>query len=212
MLGALSRDGNHARRTYRWPLLPGGKCIAYGGDYNPDQWPEHVWDEDIQLMRQAGVNMVALGIFSWGKLQPCEDEWNFDWLDRIIGKLGDAGISVDLATGTAAAPLWLYEKYPEILPVEQDGTIVHPGSRQSWRPTSPIFARYALELCRQLAARYADNPYVVAWHANNEYGWNNRHDYSCDAQQAFRQWCKDKYGTIEVLNEAWGTPLSLIHI
>lgn len=204
-VGSLSRDGQRTPRSYAWPSMLAGNKLAYGGDYNPDQWSEEVWEDDIRLMKQAGVNMVALAIFSWDRMQPSEDTWDFDWLDRIINKLGEAGISVDLATGTAAAPLWLYAKHPEVLPVEQDGTVVNPGSRQSWRATSPIFRQYALELCRQLAVRYADNPYVVAWHANNEYGWNNRHDYSEDAQQAFREWCKQRYGTIDALNEAWGT-------
>ena len=80
------------RRPFRWPnlLTETGRGIAYGGDYNPDQWPEEVWDEDIRLMTKAGVNTVALAIFSWDRIQPAEDTWDFDWLDRIIGKLGRA--------------------------------------------------------------------------------------------------------------------------
>ena len=102
-------------RTFKWPelLTDNGKGIAYGGDYNPDQWSEDVWDEDVRLMKQAGVNTVAVAIFSWDRIQPEENRWDFDWLDRIIDKLGKAGIAVDLASATATAPLWLYEKHPE---------------------------------------------------------------------------------------------------
>ena len=194
------------RRPFRWPnlLTETGRGIAYGGDYNPDQWPEEVWDEDIRLMTKAGVNTVALAIFSWDRIQPAKDTWDFDWLDRIIGKLGKAGIAVDLASATAAAPLWLYRAHPEVLPVEANGNVVHAGSRQSWRPTSPVFREYALTLCRKLAERYKDNPYVTAWHMGNEYGWNNAVDYSDDAIRAFQRWCEARYGTPEAVNEAWG--------
>lgn len=193
------------RRPFDWPrlLTPDGRGIAYGADYNPDQWPEETWPEDIRLMQQAGVNVVALGIFSWDRIQPSEHIWDFRWLDRIIGMLGGAGISVDLATATASAPLWLYEQYPEVLPRDRYGHAINPGSRQSWSPSSPVFRRFALELCRRLAERYADNPTVTAWHVGNEYGWNNRHDYSDDALREFRAWCRRKYGTVDALNAAW---------
>ena len=196
-----------ARRNFEWPelLTADGRGIAFGGDYNPDQWSEDIWDDDIRLMKQAGVNTVALAIFSWDRIQPTEDRWDFGWLDRIIDKLGNAGIVVDLASATATAPLWLYESHPEVLPRDKYGHPVNAGSRQSWSPTSPVFKEYALTLCRKLAERYGTNPYVTAWHMGNEYGWNNREDYSDNALEAFRAWCRRKYGTIDALNQAWGT-------
>ena len=195
------------RQPFAWPklLTENGRGIAFGGDYNPDQWPEEIWDDDIRLMEKAGVNTVALAIFSWDRIQPTEDRWNFGWLDRIIEKLGKAGIATDLASATATAPLWLYEKHPEVLPCDKFGHQVNAGSRQSWSPTSPVFKEYALTLCRKLAERYGANPYVTAWHMGNEYGWNNREDYSDNALNAFRLWCERKYGTIDALNQAWGT-------
>ena len=192
-------------REFKWPRLLGGSGtgIAYGGDYNPDQWLESIWAEDIRLMCKANVNVVALGIFSWDRIQPAEHEWDFGWLDRIIGMLGDAGISVDLASATASAPLWLYEQYPQVLPRDKFGHAINAGSRQSWSASSPVFREHALELCNRLASRYGDNPTVTAWHVGNEYGWNNRHDYSDDALEAFRAWCERKYGSVDRLNEAW---------
>ncbi len=195
------------RQPFAWPklLTENGRGIAFGGDYNPDQWSEETWDDDVRLMKKAGVNTVALAIFSWDRIQPQENRWDFGWLDRIIDKLGKAGIATDLASATATAPLWLYEKHPEVLPCDKFGHPVNAGSRQSWSPTSPVFKEYALTLCRKLAERYGANPYVTAWHMGNEYGWNNRNDYSDNALNAFRLWCERKYGTIDALNQAWGT-------
>lgn len=195
------------RQPFAWPklLTENGRGIAFGGDYNPDQWSEETWDDDVRLMKKAGVNTVALAIFSWDRIQPQENHWDFGWLDRIIDKLGKAGIATDLASATATAPLWLYEKHPEVLPCDKFGHPVNAGSRQSWSPTSPVFKEYALTLCRKLAERYGANPYVTAWHMGNEYGWNNRNDYSDNALNAFRLWCERKYGTIGALNQAWGT-------
>src|SRR5659263_616799 len=88
--------------------------IAFGADYNPEQWPEEVWADDVALMRQAGVNLVSLGIFSWGQLEPEEGRFELGWLNRILDLLHDAGIGVDLATPSAAPPVWLHLAHPEI--------------------------------------------------------------------------------------------------
>ena len=194
-------------RAFRWPslLTESGRGIAFGGDYNPDQWPEEVWDDDVRLMKKAGVNLVSVGIFSWAKIETSEGVYDFDWLDRIIDKLGEAGIAVDLASATASPPMWLTQAHPEVLWKDYRGDVCQPGARQHWRPTSPVFREYALKLCRAMAEHYKGNPYVVAWHVSNEYGCHNRFDYSEDAEHAFQQWCEERYGTIDAVNDAWGT-------
>lgn len=148
------------RREHRWPRpLEGRRArIWYGGDYNPDQWPEEVWDEDVRLMVKAGVNLVSVGIFSWAKIEPREDVYDFGWLDRIIDNLGKAGIAVDLASATASPPMWLTQAHPEVLWKDYRGDVCQPGARQHWRPTSPVFCEYALKLCRAMAEHYKDNP------------------------------------------------------
>ena len=195
------------RRAYRWPQPLAGQQerIWYGGDYNPDQWPEEVWDDDVRLMKKAGVNLVSVGIFSWAKIETSEGVYDFDWLDRIIDKLGEAGIAVDLASATASPPMWLTQAHPEVLWKDYRGDVCQPGARQHWRPTSPVFREYALKLCRAMAEHYKGNPYVVAWHVSNEYGCHNRFDYSEDAEHAFQQWCEERYGTIDAVNDAWDT-------
>lgn len=195
------------RRAYRWPQPLAGQQerIWYGGDYNPDQWPEEVWDDDVRLMKKAGVNLVSVGIFSWAKIETSEGVYDFDWLDRIIDKLGEASVAVDLASATASPPMWLTQAHPEVLWKDYRGDVCQPGARQHWRPTSPVFREYALKLCRAMAEHYKGNPYVVAWHVSNEYGCHNRFDYSEDAEHAFQQWCEERYGTIDTVNDAWGT-------
>ena len=195
------------RRAYRWPQPLAGQQarIWYGGDYNPDQWPEEVWDDDVRLMKKAGVNLVSVGIFSWAKIETSEGVYDFGWLDRIISKLGEAGIAVDLASATASPPMWLTQAHPEVLWKDYRGDVCQPGARQHWRPTSPVFREYALKLCRAMAEHYKGNPYVVAWHVSNEYGCHNRFDYSEDAERAFQKWCEERYGTIDAVNDAWGT-------
>ncbi len=192
---------------HRWLRLPADNAggIAYGADYNPEQWPREVWREDARLMREAGVTIVSLGIFSWAKLQPSADTWRFGWLDEVMDLLHEHGVAVDLATATASPPPWLTTAYPQILPVNARGETVWPGGRQHWRPTSPIFREHALRLTEQLAARYAQHPALAAWHVSNELGCHNVYDYSDDAARAFRDWLRARYGTLDALNHAWGT-------
>lgn len=179
--------------------------MYYGADYNPEQWPEETWPDDVRLMKEAGVNLVSLAIFSWAKIQPAEGEFNWGWLDRIIDLLHEGGIQVNLATATASPPPWATQKYPEMLPTDENGAVYGPGSRQHYAPTSPAYRRLAAELVTALAARYAAHPAVVMWHVNNEYGCHLNYDYSDNARDAFQSWLQRKYGTIEALNAAWGT-------
>ncbi|MCI3221819.1 beta-galactosidase [Streptomyces sp. NP-1717] len=179
--------------------------LVYGADYNPEQWPREVWKEDVRLMREAGVNLVSVGIFSWARLQPARDDWDFGWLDEVMDLLHAGGIAVDLATATASPPPWLTTAHPEILPVTATGETVWPGARQHWRPTSPVFRTHALALVRKMAERYADHPALVAWHVSNELGCHNVYDYSDDAARAFRDWLRARHTTLDGLNHAWGT-------
>jgi beta-galactosidase len=177
----------------------------YGGDYNPEQWPEEVWKEDVRLMQEAGVNLVSLGIFSWAKLEPRPGEYDFEWLDRVVDLLYEGGVMVDLATATASPPPWLAKLHPESLPVTKDGITLHPGGRQHYCPSSTAYRERAAELVRRIADRYGDHPALAMWHVNNEYGCHVPECY-CDASAAhFREWLRERYGDLDELNEAWGT-------
>ena len=179
--------------------------MLYGADYNPDQWPEEVWDEDVRLMQEAGVNIVSLGIFAWSRIQPAEDVWDFAWLDTVIEKLHAGGIAVNLATATASPPPWVSKTYPETLPADESGASYWPGSRQHFAPSSPTYRRLAGRLVRRLAERYAHHPAVVMWHVGNEFGCHLWMDFSDAARDAYRGWLENRYTTVEALNDAWGT-------
>jgi beta-galactosidase len=179
--------------------------MIYGGDYNPEQWPEEVWFEDARLMREAGVNLVSLGIFSWAKLEPHPGEYDFSWLDRIISLLHDNGVMVNLATATASPPPWLARLHPESLPVTQNGVVLHPGARQQYCPSSAAYKERASELVRRIADRYKDHPALAMWHVNNEYGCHVAACYCDGSAEHFREWLRARYGDLDSLNEAWGT-------
>lgn len=179
--------------------------MAYGGDYNPEQWPEEVWQEDVRLMKEAGVTLVSLGIFSWAKLEPQPGQYDFAWFDRIIDLLHANGIQVDLATATASPPPWLAKNFPDSLPVTRDGTKLWHGSRQHYCPSSSAYRQAAKNIVSKIVERYSKHPAVVMWHINNEYACHVSECFCEESVAAFRAWLQNRYGTLEALNAAWGT-------
>ncbi len=179
--------------------------MLYGGDYNPEQWPEETWLEDVELMREAGVNLVSVGIFSWALLEPEEEVYDFAWLDRVIDLLWSNGIAIDLATPTASPPAWLARRYPEVLPVTDDGVRLELGSRRHACPSSPILRAASVRIAEQLARRYGSHPALAMWHVSNEYGCHLPACY-CEVSAAhFRRWLETRYGSLAELNRVWGT-------
>lgn len=176
--------------------------ILYGGDYNPNQWPREVWNEDMRLFKKAGINSATVNVFSWAKLQPNEETYDFSELDDVIDMLGKENLDIVLATSTAAMPAWLAKKYPEVTRVDFEGRRHKFGQRHNHCPNSPVWRRYARQLASELAKRYGKNPHVTCWHINNEY---NTGCYCENCEKAFRVWLRKKYGSLEALNAAWNT-------
>ncbi|CAL9362254.1 beta-galactosidase [Streptomyces sp. enrichment culture] len=179
--------------------------LAFGGDYNPEQWPETVWQEDVRLMREAGVSMVSVGIFSWALLEPSPGVYDFAWLDRLVDLLHEHGIRVDLGTPTVVPPVWFYRAHPEALPVTADGTRYEFGSRGAICHSSTAYRTAAANITTRLAERYGDHPALAMWHVHNEYGVPVSACYCDSCAVHFRRWLRETYGTVEALNEAWGT-------
>ncbi len=193
----------HQRNLFQIPE------ILYGGDYNPEQWMHEagpaenpIWQEDLRLMRKAGINLVTLGVFSWATLQPAEGTFTFAWLDTILDMLAEQKISVCLGTGTAAQPAWLSSSYPDVLPVNEWGQRRMHGGRLNYCPTNQRFRQLSHILVRALATRYSEHPALLLWHISNEYG------PSCYCENCairFRGWLQQRYGTLEELNCRWVT-------
>ena len=179
--------------------------LAFGGDYNPEQWPESVWDEDVRLMREAGVTMVSAGIFSWALLQPAPGVYDFGWLDRNLDLLHDAGIRVDLGTPTVVPPAWFYRAHPDALPVTEDGVRLEFGSRGAICHSNADYRAAAANITTKLAERYGDHPALAMWHVHNEYGVPASACYCESCAAHFRRWLEREYGTVDGVNEAWGT-------
>ena len=187
---------------YVIPRLP---ALGFGGDWNPEQWTPEVWDEDLALMREAGVNLVTVGVFSWAFLEPTPGVHDFGWLDTVLDKCLAAGVSVDLATATASPPPWLGHQWPQTLPVTDEGVRLAYGARQQYCPSSPVFLERALLLTEAVSARYAAHDAVVMWHVGNEYGAHTPTCYCDVSAEAFRAWLARRYGSLDALNEAWST-------
>lgn len=178
------------------------KEILYGGDYNPEQWPEEVWEEDMRMLKKAHINEVTLNVFSWAALQPDEDTYCFEKLDRIMEYVRENGLKVCMATSTGAHPAWMAKRHPDILRTDFEGRKHKFGGRHNSCPNSPAYRLYAPKLAGELARRYRDYDNIVAWHISNEFGGEC---YCENCEKAFRGWLKEKYKTIEELNRCFNT-------
>jgi beta-galactosidase len=180
--------------------------ILYGGDYNPDQWPDDVRDEDARLMTLARWNVATLPVFSWVHLNPSEGVYTFEWFDRVIDRLTRAGVDLCLATATASTPAWVDQQYPDALSVDDQGRRRPHGNRHAFCPNSPSYRRLGGALVREMAVRYGAHPGLRVWHINNEYGGNWPNYCYCErCAAAFRVYLEGRYGDLVALNAAWST-------
>lgn len=185
------------------PLVPQMPHMLHGGDYNPDQWikwKDTIWKDDMRLAKEAGINSLSVGIFSWSMLEPEEGVFNFEWLDEVMDMLAANGLVAVLATPSGARPPWMAEKYPEVLRVQENLHRNIYGTRHNHCLTSPIYREKVALINSKLAERYRDHPAMGMWHVSNEYG-GECHCELCQAK--FRDYLKARYGTLDALNEAW---------
>jgi beta-galactosidase len=183
------------------PINPKFPHFIHGGDYNPDQWPEYIWSEDMRLMKLSNCNTMSVAIFAWARLEPEEGRYDFNWLDTIMDLLAANDHFAVLATPSGARPAWLSQKYPEVLRVRPDRLRNLHGTRHNHCLTSPVYRQKTQAINRALAERYKDHPALLVWHISNEYNG----ECHCDlCQAAFREWVKVKYeNNLDLLNHAW---------
>ncbi|GMA23990.1 beta-galactosidase [Luteimicrobium album] len=184
---------------------PAPGALVFGADYNPEQWPAETVEEDVALMREAGVNRVSLGIFAWSALEPYPGVYDDAWFGRVLDRLADADIGVNLATPTASPPPWLVRAHPEMQLEDAHGRRVPAGGRLSWCPSSDVFSAQAERIVTHVAETFGDHPAVRLWHVSNELGNENAQCFCQACARRFRSWLARRYGDVGTLNEAWGT-------
>ncbi|WP_232667947.1 beta-galactosidase [Pseudonocardia sp. TRM90224] len=181
-------------------MTTAGRKILFGGDHNPEQWPRPVWDEDLAAFELARIDTVTLGVFDWALLQPDEDTYDFTLLDEIVETVSAAGMKIIMATATGALPPWLAHRHPEVNRTDFEGRRHVYGQRHNACPSSPVFRRLSAALADRVAGHYAGHPALVAWHVGNEYGGAC---YCGSCTVAFQHWLRRRYGSLDVLNDAW---------
>lgn len=179
--------------------------MKLGVCYYPEQWPEGYWHQDAQDMARMGIQVVRIAEFAWSRMEPSEGIYQWEWLDKAIHILAEAGLQVVLGTPTAAPPRWLVDKDPGVLPMDAYGRRKGFGSRRHCDLSNPVYQNASAAIVQAMAQRYGKHPAVIAWQTDNEYGCHDTlTSYSPDALRRFRVWLKDRYQTVEALNTAWG--------
>jgi len=184
---------------------PQARPMHLGVCYYPEHWPEALWAEDARRMVAAGLSRVRIGEFAWSRIEPDPGRFDWDWLDRAIAVLHQAGLGIILGTPTATPPKWLVDTMPDMVAIDQQGRRRRFGSRRHYCFSHAGYRREAARITRAMAERYGQHPAVVAWQTDNEYGCHDTvQSFSAAAEAGFRDWLAERYGTIDRLNAAWG--------
>lgn len=182
-----------------------GKRLVMGTDYYPEHWDPSMWDADLKRMQETGIEIIRIAEFAWNKFEPREGEFTFSFFDDFLAHCNACGMKVIFGTPTATPPAWMTDKYPEVLNAKMDGTLYRHGARRHYNYNSVVYQNFTKELVEKLASHYGPNPAIVGWQIDNEINCECNEFYSESDTLAFRRFLKEKYGTIENLNRAWGT-------
>jgi beta-galactosidase len=176
--------------------------LHLGAAYYPEHWPEERWADDIRLMREAGMTVVRMGEFAWSTMEPVEGEFHFDWLDRAIAAMAEAGLVTVLGTPTAAPPAWLTQRYPGTMIVDADGSRGQHGNRCHYCVNSTEYHSATQRIVEAMGARFGNNPHVIGWQLDNEY---NSICYCDHCRTLFQEYLAERFDTLDALNERWTT-------
>jgi beta-galactosidase len=198
-LAVLDFRGATAQTNARYETFLFGLC------YYPEQWPESYWEEDARRMKECGVNAVRIGEFAWALMEPRAGRYDFSVFDRAIETFGRHGVKTIFGTPTATPPKWLTHQYPEVLHVFETGRPADDQSRRHYCYNSPVYRRFSKKIVEALARHYRGNTNIIGWQIDNEFNNENRECFSENCRAAFRTWLRQKYATLDSLNERWGT-------
>lgn len=182
-----------------------GSGLVLGTCYYPEHWPERLWKEDLERMLEAGIEVIRIAEFAWSKVEPMEDQFTFEFFDRFLDLAEEVGMKVIFCTPTATPPAWLTEKYPEVLNANIDGVLYRHGARRHYNYNSPVYQKRSAIITEKFAEHYAGRSCIIGWQLDNELNCEMNEFYSESDSKAFRVFLKEKYGTLDALNEAWGT-------
>ncbi len=185
--------------AHRWDTYTVGVC------YYPEHWPEQLWESDLRRMLAAGITVIRIAEFAWSKVEPREGEFTFDFFQRFLDLCQSCGMKVIFGTPTATPPAWLTRKYPEVLNCRMDGAPYRHGGRRHYNYNSPVYRRLSARIVEQLASHYGQHPAIVGWQIDNEFNCETDEYYSEADGEAFRQYLRRKFGTLDMLNAAMGT-------
>lgn len=179
-----------------------------GAAYYPEAWPPEQVDEDIRLMREAGLNAVRIAEFAWSSMEPEEGRFELDWLYRVVDKLGKAGIATILCTPSCTPPAWLTQKYPEVLVVNHTGVPAQHGARRHVCPNNRVYREHCERIAAKLGSDFGKDERVIGWQIDNEVDiWDGWGCYCPVCAEKFRESLRERFGTVEALNAAWGANL-----
>lgn len=203
LITTLAIDSSLAQSADKF--FPAKNLMTIGSYYYPEQWPHAYWERDLKKMSELGFDFTHFGEFAWAFIEPEEGKFDFSWLDEAVELAYKNGIKVIMCTSSPTPPVWLAQKHPEILMVNENGITMQHGSRQQISWSSPVYRQYVSKMVEALAKHYAKDNRIWGWQLDNEPSHYGQYDYSEAAQKSFRNWLKNKYHNIDSLNATWGT-------
>ena len=187
------------KQRFQFKEMTAGVC------YYPEHWPKEMWRDDLRRIRESGISVIRIAEFAWTIFEPVEGTFSFDFFDEFLAVAEEEGIKVIFGTPSATPPAWLTEKYPEVLNARKDGVLLRHGGRRHYNYNSPVYRKLTARIVEQLVRHYGQHPCLVGWQIDNELNCETSEFYSEADHAAFRSFLKEKYGTLNALNAAWGT-------